>query len=275
MKSIGRIEGLLRGGGLVKTVHPIVRCLAALGLCAVFTACGLFSSDMSGAAHDESAPLSLSLRESSPTRVTGTLSNAAASIDFTVERVGETRRVVVRAATGRELLDSSIVGHVEEQSVFGGRLRIRGDIASTEPDVAGDPQALEELRAMPEYALAMRLLDTLRERGIDPTLVTPNRTSGAVNSLAAGNHRTWYDLGHYEQLDFATWTFWIPTYVIIRNTSPEHWAQATLMCSWSSTLVDVPPGVGQSSGADVRCGGIRLFVRNTSPVPVPIQVHVE
>jgi hypothetical protein len=246
------------------------RFLTAVGLCVQAAACGFTDAGESEAA-DTATSLSLSLHADGARRITGTLSDRAASINFAVEQIGETRRVVITTEEGRELISSSLLGRVEDQSILGGRLRLRGDVSSTQPEVTGDLAVLEEFHTIPEYALAVRLLDTLRERGVRPSLVSPAIRTTTESSKAAGNHREWYEIRPFDQRDFATWTFWFPTYVTLHNTSGD-WAQATLMCSWSNTVVDLPPG--GADGRDVRCGGIRLFVRNTS-FPATIWVHVQ
>jgi hypothetical protein len=229
--------------------------------------CALGTS-IAGCAGEESAepstPLTLSFLENTPTRVAGTLTDNEVSIDFAVERHGDAHRAVVRTATGRELLDSVITGHVEDLSIFGGRLWIRGDVHSVEPEVLGDQTALDDLRLAPEHPLTMRLLETLRTRGVDSSLLAPDSpwsSAPEIAPMAAGNFNVWYTLSPSEQRDFATWSFWIPTYIQANNLAGTN-ASVQSMCSFSTEVHGLMP-YGWA-GWDVRCGGIRVFVRNVS-----------
>lgn len=197
---------------------------SALALCAQANACHAAGDDAGDDAETaRAAGESLTLEENAADHAAGRLAAGGAAIAFDLRQAGDARHLVLRASDGRELLDSTLRGRVDESSVLGGRLRVSGDVRQLEPRVEGDAGAFDALRALPEYPLTVRLRDALVEGGVSRDLVEGRDADGAppgVEPAGAGVFNTWYTLYAAETMDFPSWSFWGVTNVQIHNDSP-------------------------------------------------------
>jgi hypothetical protein len=190
---------------------------AAFSLLSLTTiACaGQTADDAPGApAGDEASSQGLALTVQTADRVEGTFLRDGHTLAFLLSTTEAGHLALLSDQAGNPLVETTFEGGIEDSSLLGGKLRLKGPVDAAEPASEGDPRTLEELIA--------DLKDALRTAGVDPSFFSvsdPSAPGGASPGLVTkkwlqtdGN---WHlNCGEYN--DFPTWTFWGWTTIELR-----------------------------------------------------------
>lgn len=227
----------------------------------------------------ESRPDGLDLEISASDHVAGTFTKDSVSLsfDFWADRKGTTHVSTLETADGEHLMTSVLAGGMETINVLDGRLTISGRSGSVDPAVAGDPAAMAEMTDRLETKLLPELRIALSAQGIDDELHTPD----AEKNPDAGVFNPWdgyYHLAPGESRAFATWSFWYPTNVYVRNF---RWSCATydMRATGFSYVGPLWGGVidhwtGYWWGFPLTISQLNAYVRWDSSVCVPGDIGV-
>ncbi len=183
------------------------------------TLCATFAlSLLACAADDKTLPDGLVLDIEASNRVAGTYTSDGVTLAFDFARdVGaDTHTSVLESADGEHLMTSVLLGSQEILNVLDGRLSLTGRPGSVDPEVKGDANAMHEMTERPDIKLLPDLRMALAERGIDDDLYAPDPKKNPEANVFNPYDGYWH-LAPGESKQFATWSFWYPTYVYIRN----------------------------------------------------------
>lgn len=147
--------------------------------------------------------------------IEGSLTRGGATVHFVIERDGQARTAQLSADDGSPLLESVAEAGKETVTLFGGRAVLSGD-PSGEPQVEGDPDALDELREMPEGQPIADLHAALEEAGVDPVLLGAELAEDEVTSRLY-NDGVYWNLGFGESVQVGTWGWITYTTIAMRH----------------------------------------------------------
>jgi len=244
----------------------------AVTLCAVLSAPMFGCDDPQNTDQDASEQfaevdgLTLTMQDD---RVAGSFTRGEATIDFVIERDGAVRIAHLSASDGSPLLDSVAEAGRETVTLLGGRATLSGDPVG-EPEVEGDPTALDELRAMPEGLPIAELHLALEEAGVDPVLLGAEMADDEVAQRLYYESGYW-NLGYGESLQVGTWGWITYTHIGVRNDHSGYrcvqfqagaggWAD---QCAW----------VGEETKRAYQFWGMLLTIKNSYNWGVTMKVR--
>lgn len=191
-------------------------------------------------------------------RVEGSFTRGEATIDFVIERDGAVRTAHLSAGDGTPLLDSVAEAGRETMTLFGGRATLSGDPAG-EPEVEGDPDALDELRAMPEGQTIAELHLALEEAGVDPVLIGAEAAEDEVTPRLF-NDGTYWNLWYGEEVTVGTWGWITYTHIALRHDAGGY------RCVQFKAGAGAWANLCANSGTEVKAAyqfwGVLLTIRN-------------
>ncbi len=147
--------------------------------------------------------------------VEGSFTRGDATIDFLLERDGDTRTALLTASDGAPLLESIAEPGHETVTLFGGRAVLSGTDPSAEPHVEGDASALAELQALPEGRNIAELHAALEQAGVDPVLLGAEPADDEVSPRLHFDG-TWWNLYPNESVNLGTWGWMTYTHIAMK-----------------------------------------------------------
>lgn len=121
---------------------------------------------------DAPAQDGLTLTTNTPKLVSGTLRRDGVGLIFESAAEGENKHVVIQALDGVEILRVSTAGAKKTTSILDGRFVIEVPREGA-PTITGDPKAVDEMKARPDFVLAQDLSKMLADAGVDQNLIDP------------------------------------------------------------------------------------------------------